>query len=382
MSRAHLSVLTLAASILVAPLLVGGLPQAAAERPQVELKREAGTPLSSAEVKLPTRRTVTTDRFTMVAATWAGEDPGVEVRTRTEGRWTGWVELESLADGPSSGEGNEAPDGASDLIWVGDSDRLQVRTERTADDLEMVLINPGVAAADDDPVPPAPAPESPGVESPETTDQTPTVTTSATRRTVPRPTIYSRKQWGADESWKNGSPRYTDMMKQVHVHHTVNANDYRSWQTAGILRGIYRYHTKTLGWFDIGYNFLVDRFGRIWEGRSGGVGNLVQGAHTLGFNHNSVGVAVIGNYETRTASRTVLRALADISAWKFDRGNRYPVGKIWMTSTGSDKFPKGKSVYLYKVDGHRNTNDTSCPGRYLYAELPKLRNMIYHRMYS
>src|SRR3546814_12934624 len=82
------------------------------------------------------------------------------------------------------------------------------------------------------------------------------------------------------------------MMKQVHVHHTVNANDYRSWQTAGILRGIYRYHTKTLGWFDIGYNFLIDRFGRIWEGRSGGIGNLVQGAHTLGFNHTSVGVAV------------------------------------------------------------------------------------------
>src|SRR3546814_10255336 len=96
---------------------------------------------------------------------------------------------------------------------------------------------------------PAPAPESPGVESPETTEQTPTVTASATRRTVPRPTIYTRKQWGADESWKNGSPRYTDMMKQVHVHQTVNANDYRYWQTAGILRGITRYHTKTLGWF-------------------------------------------------------------------------------------------------------------------------------------
>src|SRR3546814_11625698 len=80
MSRAHLSVLTLATSVLVAPLLVGGLPQASAERPQVELKREAGTPLSSAEVKLPTRRTVTTDRFTMVAATWAGEDPRSEER--------------------------------------------------------------------------------------------------------------------------------------------------------------------------------------------------------------------------------------------------------------------------------------------------------------
>src|SRR3546814_11513638 len=106
MSRAHLSVLTLATSVLVAPLLVGGLPQASADRPHVELKREAGTPLSSAEVKLPTRRTLITARSTTVPATRAGQDPGVEISTLTTGRRTVWVESSSPADTPSSGQGS------------------------------------------------------------------------------------------------------------------------------------------------------------------------------------------------------------------------------------------------------------------------------------
>ena len=114
---------------------------------------------------------------------------------------------------------------------------------------------------------------------------------------APRPDIRTRKQWGADESWRDGSPRTNRTIEQVHVHHTVSGNTYSRKETAALIRGMYRYHTKSLGWSDIGYNFLVDRFGRIWEGRAGGIAQPVRGAHTLGFNDTSMGVSVIGNFE-------------------------------------------------------------------------------------
>ena len=92
----------------------------------------------------------------------------------------------------------------------------------------------------------------------------------------------------------------------MHLHHTATGNGYSRSDVPGILRGMYRYHTKTLGWFDIGYNFLVDRFGRAWVGRSGGANQLVRGAHTLGFNRSSVGIAVIGNLEDHKPRRDVV----------------------------------------------------------------------------
>ena len=113
-------------------------------------------------------------------------------------------------------------------------------------------------------------------------------------RAPPRPELRTRRDWGADPRWRNGRPHYLDGLKQVHVHHTATGNSYSRDDVPGLIRGMYRYHTQSLGWFDIGYNFLVDRFGRAWVGRSGGPGRLVRGAHTLGFNEDSVGIAMIG----------------------------------------------------------------------------------------
>ena len=86
-------------------------------------------------------------------------------------------------------------------------------------------------------------------------------------------------------------------MKAGFIHHTVNANTYTSAQVPALLRGIYAYHTQSRGWRDIGYNYLVDRFGRIWEGRYGGVGSPVVGAHTLGYNEVSFAMSAIGNFD-------------------------------------------------------------------------------------
>jgi hypothetical protein len=169
-------------------------------------------------------------------------------------------------------------------------------------------------------------------------------------------------------------------MRQVHVHHTATGNDYSRSDVPAILRGMYRYHTHSLGWFDIGYNFLVDRFGRAWVGRSGGSGRLVRGAHTLGFNKTSVGIAVIGNLEERRPWKKAVTSVVKLAAWKLDKYDRQATGTVVVRSSGSDKYSEDERVELPVIDGHRDTNDTACPGEYLYAELPSIRNRAQWRI--
>nr|WP_232523528.1 peptidoglycan recognition protein [Nocardioides sp. MAH-18] len=200
------------------------------------------------------------------------------------------------------------------------------------------------------------------------------------RRTVAAPAILSRAQWGANEAWRDGAPRYNTTLEQVHVHHTASGNDYAEADVPALLRGFYRYHTKSLGWSDIGYNFLVDRFGRIWEGRAGGVDQLVRGAHTLGFNATSTGISVIGNYDAVAPGAPILTAVSQVAAWKLAAFGRDPMGTVAVVSEGSDKYRARKIASLPVIDGHRDTNDTACPGGLLYARLPALRSQVQQLM--
>lgn len=193
--------------------------------------------------------------------------------------------------------------------------------------------------------------------------------------------MHTRKEWGAKRKYLNGSPTYQPTIKQVHVHHTVNGNDYRRADVPGMLRSMYRYHTQRLGWFDIGYNFLVDRFGRAWVGRSGGHRRFVTGAHTLGFNHKSVGIAVIGNFTAHRPGKRARRTVSKIAAWKLAQAGRdRATGKVRMTSHGSDRFGPGRKVRLPRIDGHRDTNQTACPGDELYGLLPDVRRRAQRRL--
>ena len=180
---------------------------------------------------------------------------------------------------------------------------------------------------------------------------------------APKPQIFSRDQWGADESLRDrGSLRYGDIHGGF-VHHTVNANDYSRDQVPSLLRGIYAYHTRSLGWSDIGYNFLVDRFGRIWEGRYGGVARPVVGAHTLGYNEDSFAMSAIGNFETAQPSqrhaRRLRRALRLEARPARHQGRRHRRGH--------------RRRRFQAINGHRDAGSTACPGRYLYAKLPEIR---------
>ena len=130
-----------------------------------------------------------------------------------------------------------------------------------------------------------------------------------------------------------------------------------------IIRGIYAYHTQSRGWSDVGYNFLVDRFGRIWEGRYGGVDRPVVGAHTLGYNDDAFAMSAIGNFETAQPSAAMLDAYGRLFAWKLSlHGVRAGSTRQWVTKR-----------YLPAINGHRDVGQTACPGRYLYAKIPTIR---------
>jgi hypothetical protein len=373
--RPAMSLTAAAALVLTVPLgagqrVAGATPApTTVTEPDLRLAAPPGEVVRAATVRLgadrlhPARGGARTDRlsttaYSMVGFTWRGADPEVALRTRTDGKWTPWRSAPLLTDGRAS-DGRSA----SSPLWVDRARGIQVRTtSRTPEALNLVLINPGVLPSDTAVAKPVPR-----------------SLNRATATSAPQPELHSRKEWGADPDWRNGKPVYLHKLKQIHVHHTATGNDYSRADVPGILRGMYRYHTQTLGWFDIGYNFLVDRFGRAWVGRSGGVNRLVRGAHTLGFNEASVGIAVIGNLERRPAWPEAVRQVIRLAAWKLDSRDRYAVGSVRVTSTGSDKYPDGTRVRLPAIDGHRDTNDTACPGR-VYNQLPEIRRRTQRRI--
>ncbi|WP_030324880.1 peptidoglycan recognition protein [Streptomyces sp. NRRL B-3229] len=189
----------------------------------------------------------------------------------------------------------------------------------------------------------------------------------------PRPRIVTRRGWGADETLRERTFVYTKKVKAAFVHHTASGNGYSCAQAPSLIRGIYRYHVKSMGWRDIGYNFLVDKCGNIYEGRAGGVAKAVLGAHTLGFNTNSVGIAVLGSYGTTKPPAAVVKAVARLTAWKLGLYGANPKGKTYLKSGGGNLYPKGKKVRLNVISGHRDGFATECPGRQLYSKLGSTR---------
>jgi hypothetical protein len=190
-----------------------------------------------------------------------------------------------------------------------------------------------------------------------------------------QPPIIPRAGWGADESLRRCGPDYAPALKMSHVHHTVNSNAYSRSQADDLIRGIYAYHVKGRKYCDIAYNFLIDRFGRIWEGRFGGIDQPVIGGHAMGFNTGSTGIAALGTFTTKSPPKKVVSAYNRLLAWRLDVAHLRPTGTAVMTSGGgpSQKFDKGEVVTLRVISGHRDTGLTSCPGAKLYAKLQKIR---------
>ena len=298
------------------------------------------------------------------SATADDEQLSFEVRTRTDGTWSAWQDLEyddEHGPDPTSPEGKGARPG-TDVLFVGRVDDVQVRADAHGifppAGMRMAVIAPGQAADTEREAPAIDTGELATARTVQTTD--PSAKLAAV---TPEPTIYSRSQWGANENLRDkGSLRYAEVQAGF-VHHTVNANDYTRAEVPGLLRSIYAYHTQSLGWSDVGYNYLVDRFGRIWEGRAGGVDRPVVGAHTLGYNDYAFAMSAIGNFDIKEPTNAMVQAYGALFAWKLslhgiDASSPRQV-------VGPDDFPA--------VNGHRDAGSTACPGRYLYAKLDQIR---------
>ncbi|MBA2383363.1 MAG: peptidoglycan recognition protein, partial [Actinobacteria bacterium] len=170
-------------------------------------------------------------------------------------------------------------------------------------------------------------------------------------------------------SIRRASPSYAPDLRLALVHHTAGSNGYSQAESPAIVRAIQIYHVKGNGWNDIGYNFLVDRFGQVFEGRFGGIERNVIGAHAQGFNTGSVGVSVIGEYSSLTVSAKARDALERLLAWRLDVAHLDPATALTFTSGGNPRFPAGIPVFLRAVSGHRDTGFTDCPGNRLYGIL-------------
>jgi uncharacterized protein with LGFP repeats len=183
-----------------------------------------------------------------------------------------------------------------------------------------------------------------------------------------RPKIRSRAAWGANERLRTRQPTF-GIVRAGFVHHTVNTNDYTRADVPAIIRGIYAFHTQVNGWSDIGYNFLVDRFGRIWEGRFGGPGRNVIGAHTLGFNDVAFAMSAIGNFQTAPPPPAMVHAFGHLMGWKLGINN--------VRAGDLHQLLHGRAFHA--ISGHRDADATLCPGIFLYDKIPTIRRIAIRR---
>ena len=316
-----------------------------------------------------------TSSFSTIGVTWragtAAAGTVVQARTHTGGQWSAWSDLD-VVDAPGAGDRPNASasgglvhrDG-TEPSYVGPSDGYQVQVSspsgRSPADVQVVAVDPGTSPAD------ATAASGEGVPA------------SSASAEASQPTINSRASWGANEALRNCGPDYMSTVKAVVVHHTVSANGYSSSAVPSMIRGIYAYHTNGLGWCDIGYNVVVDRFGRLWEGRFGGLSRPVMSAATGGFNTYTSAISALGNFDTASAPAAMVDAIARFASWKLGLHRVNPAARTSLVSGGGPYtgYPAGRVVGLPTIFGHRDSNLTACPGRYLYAQMATIRAKAY-----
>jgi len=190
------------------------------------------------------------------------------------------------------------------------------------------------------------------------------------------PGIVPRSGWDADEAIVRAAPLYAGDLALAIVHHTAGRAPASPGESAAIVRAIQTYHVKANGWNDIGYNFVVDPFGQVFEGRAGGIDRNVVGAHAEGFNTGSVGVAVIGTYDGGPPSPEAEAALEALIAWRLDVAHVDPITLVTRRSLGNPRFPEGIPVTLRAISGHRDTGFTECPGDALYGRLGNIAQAV------
>lgn len=332
------------------------------------------------------------ETFSSFAVTWKGtRDVAAFVRAKQpDGSWSEWYDMDSMSynnDDPNATNGTE-------LIFVGDTNDVQVSINNvdlvTGSNLDEKLTESPVedAALDDAPfnvgdiAPVAETEELPAnsdVEGLEAVFMDGNAQEGEgiepTAETDGMPRVVSRAGWGANENIRCKGADYDDGVKAIALHHTAGSNNYTRAQAAAQVRAAYQYHAQNLGWCDIGYNALVDKYGTIYEGRYGGLAKAVQGAHIGGFNKNTWGISMIGNYETAQPTEALLESVTDLAGWKGAISGVDPTSRVSLRSEGfgGSRYPAGASAPVYGLFGHSDVHYTACPGQYTIAQWPKIR---------
>jgi hypothetical protein len=320
------------AVLLLAGATVGTLPTEAQEPPAAETATASAATVEDVVVDLQadgSQAQATSQEalapFTMIGATyWSASTAPGRVRVLVDRRWTRWFPLEESDHGPDAA-GGEADRPASDPVWVGDGEAFQLRLPGDVEQATVHLVR-----------------------------DTPTAATTAA---VPAgggyavPSVRPRSAWGAAPY--RGTVAVADGLERAIVHHTVNGNGYSRAQVPSMLRSIQAYHQDTRGWDDIGYNFVLDRFGTVWEGRARSLYEPVIGAHAQNHNDGSVGVAYLGDGRSRGLTSATITNLGRFLGWKLSLHGARPTNA--------------------NIVGHRDVGQTNCPGAMVYAQLGRIR---------
>src|SRR5271163_534511 len=328
-----------------------------------------------------------TTPFSMVALT-GGDLGGTSARIRArhaDGSWGPWYETEALA-GPGGHGSTPGPSG-TDPVFVGKTTTVQIAVTRP----------PGAPPTER---PRGPTPTTTGLGYlPATAEQplaqnisavliSPPQAPADTQWTAPTaviaagqpPNIIGRAQWGADELVRCGNRPFNAPIRAAVVHHTAESNDYQPQDSAAIVQSIYAYHTQILGWCDIAYNALVDKYGQVFEGRAGALIGPVQGDHTGGFNRDSWGAAMIGNFDNVAPTPIQLHTLGRLVGWRLGLDHINPWGTVALPSAGGENtnFPVNAFATLPTIFSHRDVGATDCPGNVAYGLLDEIRETAAH----
>lgn len=297
-----------------------------------------------------------------------GLDP--QVRTREDGVWSDWSPLDSDI-GPDAGTIDaRTMRGGTDAVWIGDADAVQLSfaavREGGPDDMRIALVRP-------------------------TGEPTATVQPSAFIRSAAMrdaadpnaPAVITREAWGARP--QACAPDVASGLVGAVLHHTAGSNSYSTLaQAMAQIRGDQAYHIDGRGWCDIGYNFVVDKWGNIYEGRAGSLTRPVIGVHAGGFNTGTVGVAMLGTYSTVAPPSVQLDAVARIIGYRLGAYGRNPNGMMSYHTLGGENssVPPGTTLTMPVVFGHRDVAYTACPGNLGYAALPWIRAQAQRTAYA
>lgn len=308
-----------------------------------------------------------TGYITMAAASWPSDIDSPDVvefqgKDLNTGEWGDWLSAELMTD---------IDENASEAVWVGPSSAVNVRAFRDGIDiseqLTAHLITTSESRSD---VRLASSGGGTGV-----TRILPATVTPGTGA----PTFITREEWNAD-TVDSSRLSYAKELKAICIHHTGGSNTYTAAQSPQAVRGMFTYHTKTLGWADLGYNVVVDKYGQIFEGRAGGLHRNVAGAHARGFNTGSCGISVMGDYMDIPVPTAALNAVATVAAWKLASTFTQDVygTETWTVTTSNVK--RNGTFSMPHLFAHRDVNYTDCPGDTYYGQLPELRSLVQQKL--